>query len=186
MTWLGLVMLVAAAILVLLAFAQQARDAEQLREQVEHLAKAIPPLPAASSASEGARPRMFGALYQSEEAAPGLLSAPLTRRIGVAAVLALIGLVLNRPASRTGLDAAHQADLAALRAQQDSLVQQVASLRDSIRTSQLAAAAPRTPPSAGRTGRTPPTRNKPRPSAQASGPVIPALPAIAQPLVTAQ
>lgn len=186
MTWLGLVMLVAAAILVLVASAQQARDAEQLREQVEQLARAVPPSGSAAATSPGARPRMFGALYEPDEAAPGLLSAPVTRRVGLAAVLAMIGLVLNRPATRPLPDAAHEAELVALRARQDSLVLQVASLRDSIRTSQLAAAAPRTPVSAGRTGRTLPTRNKPRSSAQASSPVIPALPAIAQPPVTPQ
>jgi hypothetical protein len=177
--WLGLLLLIAAIGLMLVALLRQARVVSNLHDEVDQLVRS---LPRAGPTEE--RPRLFRALFTTaEQPVPASLSDPAQRLLAIAAVLAVVGTLLNRPAGASRPDPEQVAQLAAMQAAQDSLTAVVASLRDSVRTVQLAATA-RTPREDARGVRTKPTRRTPQPPARPArqgAPALPSLPTVAPP-----
>jgi hypothetical protein len=170
--WLGLLLLVAAVGLMLMALLRQAEVVSDLQDKVEQLIRSVP-RPAATED----RPRLFRALYTTaEQSVPVALSDPARRLFALAAALAVVGVLLYRPTAASRPDPAQVAQLAALQAAQDSLTAVVASLRDSIRTERLAATTPAP-------RETPPHRRTVPPGRKAA-PVLPSLPTVTPPAAT--
>lgn len=181
--WLGLVLLVAAVVAMGLALTRQFRSVTALQEQVDRLVRTLPqPQPVARPE----QPRLFRALYDTaEQPIPEALRDPTLRLVVAAGVLAAVGLFLYRPATAPGPDPAQAAEVAAMRVAQDSLRKMVDGLRDSLRTTQLAAGVPVSRSVRTRAALPPRARNtrttRVRDSSPTALPSLPTVPAPASP-----